>query len=101
MKDGFTPVINKNLSGLVPNNLLKLEKEYSELQQYSRRHNVEILDLPDTFTWDCLMKKFTELCNDVGVMVETRDIEACHKLLLFFFKKKKVKSVPQRNYCVT
>ena len=67
------------------NNLLKLEKEYSKLQQYSRRHNVEILDLPDTFTWDCLMKKFTELCNDVGVMVETGDIEACHKL--FFLKK--------------
>ena len=43
MKDGFTPVTNQNVGGSVTNNLLKLEKEHYEFQQYSRRNNVEIL----------------------------------------------------------
>ena len=45
MKDGFTPVISKNISSSVSNNLSKLEKEYSELQLYSGRPNVTTLDL--------------------------------------------------------
>ena len=45
MKDGFTPVISKNISSSVSNNLSKLEKEYSELQLYSGRPNVKTLDL--------------------------------------------------------
>ena len=39
-EDGFTPVTNQNVSGSVTNNLLKLEKEHYELQQYSRWNNV-------------------------------------------------------------
>ena len=80
MEDGFTPVTNQNVSGSVSSNTLKLEKEHYELQQYSRRNNVEI-GLPDIFTGDRLTEKVVELCNDVGVMVEVRDIEACHRLL--------------------
>ena len=39
-----------------------------------------MLGLPDIFTGDRLREKVVELCNNVGVMVEVRDIEACHKL---------------------
>ena len=84
MKDGLTPVTNQNVSRSVTNNLLKLENEHYELQQYSRRNNVEILGLPDIFTGDRLTGKVAEFCNDVGVMIEIRDIEACHRL----FQKK-------------
>ena len=42
-----------------------------------------MLGLPDIFTGDRLTEKFVELCNDVGAMVEVRDIEVCHRL----FKK--------------
>ena len=80
MTDGLTPVTNQDVSGSVSNNLLKLAKEHYELQQYSRRNNVEILDLPDIFTGDRLTEKVGELCNDVGIMVEVRDVEACHRL---------------------
>ena len=69
MKDGFTPVTKQNVSGSVTKNLLKLEKE---LQQYSRRNNVEILGLPDIFTGDRLTEKVVELCNDVDVMMYDR-----------------------------
>ena len=57
MKDGLTPVTNQNVSRSVTNNLLKLENEHYELQQYSRRNNVEILGLPDAFTGDRLAEK--------------------------------------------
>ena len=93
MKDGFTSLINKNVSGSVSNNLLKLEKECSELQQYSRTYNVEILGSPDTFIDECLTKKVIELCNDAGVMVETRDTEACHRL----FQKASNNQSPKRT----
>ena len=93
MKDGFTPVTNQNVSGSVTNNLLKLEKEHYELQQYSRRNNVEILGLPDIFTGDRLTEKIVELCNDVGVMIEVRVIEACHRL----FQKESNNQLPKRT----
>ena len=49
-----TSAFNQNVSGSVTNNLLKLEQEHYELQQYSRRNKVEILGLPDIFTEDRL-----------------------------------------------
>ena len=79
MKDGFTPVTNQKVIGSVTNNLLKLENEHYEFQQYSRRNNVEILGLPDIFTADHLTETVFGLCSDVGVMVEVRDIEPCHR----------------------
>ena len=39
-----------------------------------------ILGLPDIFNVDRLTEKVVELCNDAGVIVEVRDIEACHRL---------------------
>ena len=90
MKDGFTPVTNQNVSSSVTKNLLKLEKE---LQQYSRRNNVEILGLPDIFTGDRLTENVVELCNDVGVMIEFKDIEACHRLI----QKESNNQLPKRT----
>ena len=91
VKDGLTPVTNQNVSRSVTKNLLKLENEHYELQQYSRRNNVEILGLPDIFTGDRLTGKVAEFCNDVGVMIEIRDIEACHRL----FQKKVTVNCPK------
>ena len=93
MKDGFAPVANQNVKGSISNNSLKLEKENYELQQYSRRNNVEILGLPDIFTGDRLTEKVVELCNDVRVMVEVRNIEARHRL----FQKGSNNQLPKRT----
>ena len=59
---------------------MKLEKERYELQEYSRRNNVEILGLPDIFTGDLLTEKAVELCNYV----------------IDFFKKKVTISYPKK-----
>ena len=79
-EDVLTPVTNQNVSGSISNDLLKLVKEHYELQQYSRNDNVEMLGLLDIVTGDRLMGKIIESCNDVGVMVEVKDIKACHGL---------------------
>ena len=94
MKDGFTPVANQNVSGSVSSKLLNLEKEQYKLQQYLRRNIVEILGLPDFFTGDLLTEKVVKLCNDVGVMVEVRDIEACHRL----FQKQFYNQLPKKSF---
>ena len=65
---------------------MKLEKERYELQEYSRRNNVEILGLPDIFTGDLLTEKAVELCNYVGVI----------ELVIDFFKKKVTISYPKK-----
>ena len=62
--------------------------------QYSRRNYVEILGLPDIFTGDQLTKKVIELCNDVGVMVETRDMASCHRL----FQKESSNQLSKRTF---
>ena len=62
--------------------------------QYSRRNYVAILGLPDIFTGDRLTKKVIELCNDVGVMVEIRDMELCHTL----FQKKSNNQLSKRTF---
>ena len=72
---------------------MKLENEYHELQQYSRRNNVEMLVLLDIFTRDRLTGKVVDLCNDTGVMVEVRDIEACHRS----FQKESNYQLPKRS----
>ena len=97
MKDGLTPVTNQNVSGSVSNNLSKLEKEHYALQQYARRNNVEILDLPDIFTGDRLTEKVVELCNDVGIVVEVRDIKPCHRL----FQKESYNQLPNTTWKVS
>ena len=49
------------------------------------------MGLPDIFTGDRVTGKVVELCNDVGVRIEVRDIEACHRL----FQKKVTVSCPK------
>ena len=39
-----------------------------------------MLGLIDIFTSDPLTEKVVELCNDVGVKIEVRDTESCHRL---------------------
>ena len=66
---------------------MKLEKEYYELQQYSRRNNVETLVLLDIFTRDRLTGKAVDLC------IEVRDIEVCHRP----FQKESNYQLPKRS----
>ena len=73
---------------------MNLEKKHYELQQYSRRDIYEILGLPDIFAEDLFTEKIVELCNDVGVMVEVRDIEACHRL----FQKQLYNQLPNETF---
>ena len=57
-----------------------LRAELAQLQQYNRRNNIEIAGIPNNIKDESLEKKVIELCKDLGVVVEDRDIEAVHRL---------------------
>lgn len=52
----------------------------AHLEQYGRRNNLEINGTPGAFNDDQLEGKVIEVLNGIGVGVDTRSIEACHRM---------------------
>ena len=55
-----------------------LEKQVYQLQQYTRRENIEIIGLPENVK--DLEATVIEILNKIGVDVTSFDIAACHRL---------------------
>jgi len=60
--------------------LIEIERDNSELQQYIRRNNIEIAGIPDSIKLNELESKVIEIGKAVNVKISTDDIEACHRL---------------------
>uniref|UniRef100_A0A7M5X4H9 Uncharacterized protein n=1 Tax=Clytia hemisphaerica TaxID=252671 RepID=A0A7M5X4H9_9CNID len=60
--------------------LIKLESENINLQQYIRRNNVEICGIPDDVEISNLESKVIDVAERIGVIIDKKDIEACHRL---------------------
>lgn len=60
--------------------LIEIERDNSELQQYIRRNNIEIAGIPDSVKQDELEAKVIEIGKAVDVQICPKDIEACHRL---------------------
>ena len=80
--------------------VVKLESELNNLQQYNRRNNIEICGIPKTDE-ENLEEKVINIAANLGVKIDSRDIEACHRL-----KKNKKERTPRtivrfvnRKYC--
>ena len=58
-----------------------------------KKKRKRVLVLPDTVTGHRWTQKVVKLCNDVGVMVQVRDIEAFYKL----FQKKNNNQLHKRT----
>ncbi len=64
------------------NRILSLEKELADLQQYIRRPTIEISGVSERIRQSDLEKFVIEqILHPIGVMVTSRDIEACHRLI--------------------
>ena len=61
-----------------------LEKEIHQLNQYTRRENLEISGLPDDIPHKDLEIKVIEILNKIGVKITSYGLAGCHRL-----KKKK------------
>ena len=60
--------------------LLEIDQKSNHLDQYSRRNNIEIQDVPVNVTDDELEGKVIDIFSCLGIEVKGSDIEDCHKL---------------------
>lgn len=71
--------VNKRLND---NNakIVSVETEVNRLEQYGRRNNVEFSGFPEAITDKDLEKSVINLLSEIDVVVEEKDIEACHRI---------------------
>ena len=52
----------------------------NQVEQYGRRNNIVISGIPDDVDDDDLENAVTSIMEDVDVIVQNGDIEACHRI---------------------
>ena len=62
------------------NSMYNLEVELSKLNQYGRRENIEIANIPESIPQRNLESHVIEMLGSMGVEVESYDIAAIHRL---------------------
>ena len=85
LRDRFTKMESQLLvTRRVNNNLVKqnriLERKCAANEQYSRRECLEISGIPDSIPNNNLEETVLKIFNETGVTVNSRDVEACHRL---------------------
>ena len=65
---------------VLENKILILESEQNSLEQYGRRNNIEITEIPDSVPNQNLEEKVVNIFNEISVNVSPKDIEACHRV---------------------
>ena len=85
LRERFTKMESQLLFGRrVNDNLVKqnriLERKCAANEQYSRRECLEISGIPDSIPNNNLEETVLKIFNETGVTVNSRDVEACHRL---------------------
>ena len=62
--------------------IINLEKNQEKGEQYSRRNNVELSDIPKSICDEDLENTVINICKEYGIVVEARNIEGFHRLPL-------------------
>ena len=60
--------------------VVSLESSVNQVEQYGRRNNIVISGIPDDVADDDLEDAVTSIMEDVDVIVQNGDIEACHRI---------------------
>ena len=85
LRDRFTKMESQLLftrrmnDSLVKQNRI-LERKCAANELYSRRECLEILGIPDSIPNNNLEETVLKIFNETGVTVNSRDVEACHRL---------------------
>ena len=85
LRDRFTKTERQLLvTMVVNNNLVKqnciVERKCPANEQYSRRECLEIPGIPDSIPSNNLEETVLKIFNETGITVNSRDVEACHRL---------------------
>ena len=62
------------------NKIIHLEIQNNNLDQYSRRNNVEISGIPQSVSDNQLEEKVVDILKAIDVNITTNEIEACYRL---------------------
>ena len=60
--------------------LISIESRHNMFEQYGRRNNFEITDIPDSVPQRDLENKVVDILNAIGVNVSNDDFEHCHRI---------------------
>ena len=71
-------VITQNVNNRLEEKIINLENG----EQYSRRNNVELSDIPSSIPDKDLENTVMKICKESEIDVKDRDIEGCHRLPL-------------------
>ena len=72
--------ISQNVSNLLQERIIKLERSYWQNEQYSRRECLEISGIPDSIGQDELEDTIRYILSEIDVEVPAKRIEACHRI---------------------
>ena len=73
---------NKRLKtkvNVLENKIIDLEIQNNNLDQYSRRNNVEISGIPQSVSGNQLEEKVADILKAIDVNITTNEIEICHR----------------------
>ena len=73
-------VIAKHVNTKLQEKIVTLEKKAWENEQYSRRECLEITGIPETVQNECLEDKVCEILKTIDIDIDSRQIEACHRI---------------------
>ena len=62
------------------NKIIDLEIQNNNVDQYSRRNNVETSGIPQSVNDNQLEENFIDILKAIDVNITTNEIEACHRL---------------------
>ena len=57
----------------------KYESDHNSLAQYGRRNNAILSGIPESVSEDALEESLISVLADIDVLVESQDIQACHR----------------------
>ena len=72
--------IVKNVNEKLVNQLIETERQCWANAQYSRRECLEVVGIPTSVSNDSLEANISKVFDKLGVHVEGKDIQACHRL---------------------
>ena len=70
----------KNVNTKLEEQIISLEINETNSEQYSRRNNSELSGIPNDIPEDNLEKVVIDICDNSGMEIEPKDIEGCHRL---------------------
>ena len=72
--------IAKNVNNILKRQIVDLERQTWETSQYARRESLEFAGIPSSVSNDNLEEKVIDILEKIGVKINKRDIQSCHRL---------------------